>query len=152
MGRAKGYAILAGVDPKALEAASSSVVVVEEGALRDADMVRDVLTNAKTNTKETLQQLHQDAQSQHQMIGQGNEEAQKAQQEAFEKLKAGLERITAAYEAQMQLQGPVKYWEDRTEKYRKKYRNAGWITPTGTSSRGVTITSTRRLCGLPKHR
>nr|MCK7667965.1 DUF6161 domain-containing protein [Bradyrhizobium sp. 2S1] len=38
-----------------------------------------------------------------------------------------MEGTSAAYAAQMQLQAPVKYWEERSEKYQKKYRNAGWI-------------------------
>lgn len=127
VGRSKGYAILAGLDPKALEAASSSVIAVKDGALKDANAVRDILANTQTNTREALQQIQTDAHSQHQAIAEGNEQTLKAQQEAFDKLKVGLEGITAAYEAQMQLQGPVKYWEDRAAKYQKKYRNAGWV-------------------------
>ncbi|QHP70005.1 hypothetical protein EI171_23535 [Bradyrhizobium sp. LCT2] len=118
-GRAVGYAILANVDPEMMDALKISAESIRAGLVRDADDLSNVLSNAVATSRQTMSAIAEQAQAQRDGIQESTARATESNQATFEKLKSDLQGITAAYEIQMQLRGPVRYWQVRAAQHRK---------------------------------
>jgi hypothetical protein len=122
-GRAKGYAILAGIDPDSGNAILSLAAEIKSGAIRDADTLRGVLSEAQSQLNDLLRVATDESAAQKLLLDRDHADAQSGRQAEFDKLKSDIEGIKVAYEYQMQLRGPVRYWKIRASQHR---RSSNW--------------------------
>jgi Family of unknown function (DUF6161) len=117
IGVAKGYAILAGIDPSVATGATTAFNTARADFEQDASQLRVTISELKQAALTAADQIAADARSQLERQSEGHSKIQTEHSQTFEKLKMDIEGVTAAYEHQMQLQGPVRYWKLRAKQH-----------------------------------
>lgn len=123
-GLAKGFAILAGIDPETPTKVKASLAADQQAFEQDASRLRNSIATTRQTAESSAEAIAANAKQLAETLEADFAKRESERQEKFEKLKAHLEEVTAAYERLMELQGPVRYWEKKA----RRHTHAKWIS------------------------
>lgn len=123
-GVARGLAVAAGIDSSGAMGAVTELNKARQRFEDDTNRLRSTIEDTKNHSATLAQKIATDANTQNERLEREFQSEEAARKSIFESQRSDYGALKKAFEIDMQLKGPVRYWENKARRHGK----AKWIS------------------------